>query len=236
MRYCTVVLCSCLLGCQQTQDLAENETRQEGGGANIVLWQSFDHEQGKGEAWNIYHYNGGIEFEERGPDYYPVSWESSGGVRNSGYIWADDSRWRIDTPEEPDSILAFIYYRKWVGGPKLDLRNAEISVFLRGDGLDLKGAKCYFWVNVPHNRWHYTGHPLQVSMETWGTEQTFVLKNDESLWTRTYALTEPASLDRLLREAHSYGFSFIGFPDSDEVTGKFSMDLFRISARIADMR
>ena len=123
-----------------------------------------------------------------------------------------------------------------MGGPRLDLRDARVVVYLRGDGLDLKGARCYFWVNVPHNRFHFTGHPLKVSKEVWGKEQTFVLKNDEALWTRTYAYTEPASLDRLLREAHSYGFSFIGFPEGKEVTGKFSMDQFRISARIAEMQ
>ena len=59
----------------------------------------------------------------------------AGGVRDSGYIWADDSRWRIDTPENPHSILAFIIYRGWVGGKALDLRGAKLSVYQRGDKL-----------------------------------------------------------------------------------------------------
>jgi hypothetical protein len=34
----------------------------------------------------------------------------------------------------------------------------------------------------------------------------------------------------------SYGFSFIGFPEGEEVTGRLSMDVLRIEARVADMR
>ena len=35
----------------------------------------------------------------------------------------------------------------------LDLRGAEVSVYLRGDDLDLKGAKCYFWALAGGTRW-----------------------------------------------------------------------------------
>ena len=71
-------------------------------------------------------------------------------------------------------------------------------------------------------------------MDKWAAQQSFVLKNDESLWTRTWASKEPASLDRVLRESESYGISFIGF--SGEATGKLALDHLTIRAKISDMR
>ena len=134
-------------------------------GAKLILYSGFD-SLGKSEGWHSYDYDGGIE---SGSDvFYPVNWEPKGGAFGSGFIWTDDSRWRIDTPEQPNSILALIFYRRWVGGPKLDLRGARISVNLRGDGLDLKGAQCYFWAHIGNNRWHFTDHPLPISQGTWG--------------------------------------------------------------------
>ena len=197
-----------------------------------VLATTFD----KGpEGWQVYDYNGGIA--GGGNVFYPVTWEKSGGVNGTGYVWGDDARWRIDTPENPHSILALIIYRDWdviypfkqapgaVKGDQLDLRDAEVSVALRGDKLDLKGAECYFWA-LDHQvmtRWHYKGQPLKISDGRWD-KQTFVIKNDESKWYRSWAKDpkNPASLDRTLRECDSYGFSFVGF--KEEVTGKLSMD------------
>jgi len=69
--------------------------------------------------------------------------------------------------------------------------------------------------------------PLKVSDGQWGERQTFVLKNDETLWHRSWSgrPQNPGSLDQVLT-GDSYGFSFVGF--SEEVTGKFSMDEFQI--------
>lgn len=182
---------------------------------------SFDKDR---EGWQIYDYNGGKQ--GGGNVFFPASWEKSGGVRDTGYIWGDDARWRIDTPENPHSILAFIIYRDWVKGQALDLRNAKLSVHLRGDKLDLKGSKCLFWVlnNARGTRWHCKAQPLEISEGKWGEPQTIVLKNDEKLWHRSWSRVpdKPGSLDEVLGVCDSYGFSFIGF--SEEVTGKFSMD------------
>lgn len=194
------------------------------GGSIGVLVNRFD--QGP-EGWQVYDYNGGS-----GPNnaFYPVTWEKSRGVRNSGYIWGDDSRWRIDTPENPHSILAFIIYRSWLKGKQLDLRNARVSVALRGDNLNLRGAKCYFWALNGKNgtRWHFTGKPLPIALGKWNKPVNFILENDEKLWHRSWSRhpDKPASLDHVLHECDSYGFSFVGF--SDEVTGKFSMDELEI--------
>jgi len=191
---------------------------------SIVL-NSFNSDR---EGWQTYDYNGGIA--GGGNVFYPLHWEKSGGVGNTGHVWADDSQWRIDTPESPNSILAFIIYRKWLNGSALDLREAQVSVSLRGDGMNLKGARCYFWaldqeIGTP---WHYTSQPLEVTQSRWGKPLRFRLNNKESLWHRSWARTpsNPASLDEVLRTCDSYGFSFLNF--SGEVTGKFSMDELEI--------
>ncbi|NUQ64903.1 MAG: hypothetical protein HUU20_20765 [Pirellulales bacterium] len=193
------------------------------------------------ESWQIYDYNGGIA--NGGNVFFLPTWEKTGGVENSGYIWGDDSRWRIDTPEDPHSILAFILYHHWITldemepgrttprptvslpEGRLDMRDAEVSVRLRGDGLDLKGAKCYFWVMGGSARWHYTARPLNIAQGTWGPEERFVLPNDEAQWHMSWP-PGGGRLDDTLKTSHSCGFSFVGF--SEEVTGKFSMDQFRV--------
>ena len=155
--------------------------------------------------------------------------ERSGGVNDSGYVWCDESRWSADTPESPVSVLPFIMYTHWVGADPMDLRNAEVSVYLRGDGLQLDGAECYFWVHSSHTRWHYNSNPLEISDGEWAsTPNVFTLKNDESLWHMSWAgdPSNPSSLDRLLSSSISYGFSFVGF--GQETRGKFSMDELEI--------
>ncbi len=170
------------------------------------------------ESWQIYDYNGGSGGQNV---FFLASWEKTGGLENSGYIWADDSRWRIDTPEDPHSILPLILYHRWVAldaeedgsnaTPRptgfrkkeaMDLRGAEVSVHLRGDGLDLKGAQCYFWVHSGGTRWHYTGRPLKIHEGKWGPPERFVLVNDESQWHRSWA-PSGHSLDSLLKKSAS---------------------------------
>lgn len=186
-----------------------------------VIASTFD--EGR-EGWQIYDYNGGIK--GGGNVFFPATWEKTGGVKDSGYIWADDSRWRIDTPENPHSILAFILYRAWVKEGPLDLRDAELAVHLRGDKLDLKEAQCLFWVlnNRIGTRWHLKASPLTIHADKWGERQTIVLKNDPVLWHRSWSRNpnEPGTLDDVLGVADSYGFSFVGF--KEKVTGKFAMD------------
>jgi hypothetical protein len=197
-------------------------------GEGALLLDSFNSDR---EGWQAYDYNGGIA--GGGNVFYPLHWEKSGGINNTGYVWADDSQWRIDTPESPNSILAFIIYRNWVKEPALDLRGAEVSVYLRGDHFDLKGAQCYFWVLDQEigTRWHYVSQPLGVTEGRWGEPIRFRLQNEESLWHRSWARTpsNPASLDEVLRSCDSYGFSFLNF--SGEVTGKFSMDELQIGLK-----
>jgi len=131
--------------------------------------------------------------------------------------------------ESPVSLLPFITYVNWTGGEPLDLREARVSVYLRGDGLQLHGAQCYFWVVGPGGRWHLTSQPLHISDGAWAKEpNAFILRNDESLWHRSWSAdpANPPALDDLLASAVSYGFSLVGF--GQEPRGKFSMDEFEI--------
>ena len=101
-----------------------------------------------------------------------------------------------------------------------------------GMGSTYKGAKCFFWVVSAKGRkkscWHYTSRPLKVNDGHWGDKQTFLLKNDESLWHRSWSrdASKPVGLDYLLDNTDSYGFSFLGC--SGEVTGKVLMDELEI--------
>ena len=101
-----------------------------------------------------------------------------------------------------------------------------------GDGLELDGAACYFWIHGAHTRWHLTGQPLAVSDGGWAAEPNRVtLPDDESQWHHSWSLdpANPAPLSSLLKEQQSYGFSFVGF--SREVSGRLSMDELEISRR-----
>ena len=178
------------------------------------------------EGWCSYDYHASIVADGQNI-FVLTTWQRNGGVGDSGHIWTDHRRWSADTPEQPISILPLIYYRNWLGEDPLDLREADVSVHLRGDNLRLDGALCYFWVGGPGTRWHLTGQPLAISEGAWGAEPArFRLRNDESLWHRSWAM-RPQGLEAVLANTGSYGFSFVGF--TSEVSGRLSMDEFTIT-------
>ena len=191
-----------------------------------MIKNSFD--QGP-EGWCSYDYHWSIV--ARGHNIFILTtWEASGGVGGSGYVWCDETRWSADTPEEPVSLLPFITYTNWAGREPLDLREARASVYLRGDALQLFGSQCYFWVVGPGGRWHLTSHPLEISNGEWaGEPNVFVLRNDESLWHRSWSAdpAHPPSLSDLLTCASSYGFALVGF--GQEPRGRLAMDEFEIA-------
>jgi len=193
----------------------------------MIIHNTFD----KGpESWCSYDYHHCIISGSGKREIFVLgSWAPTGGVKDSGYVWTDHTTWSTDTPEQPISILALMTYRNWSNADPVDLRGAEVSVYLRGDHLRLFGGNCYFWAHHPLSRWHLTSRPLTIGDGAWTAEPArFTLVNDESLWHRSWAgyPPKPKSLDLTLREAHSYGFSFTGF--AMEPDGKFSIDEFQI--------
>lgn len=179
------------------------------------------------EGWCSYDYHASMI--TGGNVFILATWDPTGGVDGGGCVFSDHTRWSADTPESPLSILPLLHYRGWVDADSVDLRNAEVSVYLRGDGLNLDGARCYFWTHVTRTRWHLTSAPLRIGDGAWTSEPNrFRLTPDESLWHNSWT-AEPDGLRRLeplLAEAESYGFSFMGF--SSEVTGRLSLSRFSI--------
>ena len=180
------------------------------------------------ESWCSYDYHASIV--ANGNNIFILTTHSkTGGVNNSGYVWTDEKRWSTDTPEVPMSILPFIFYRNWIGEEPINLENASISVYLRGDNLNLYNAKCYFWVYSNNTRWHNTSFPLIISEGKWATKPEKIdIFSDESNWNNSWKglLENPVPIKEVLRNCESYGFSFVGF--EEEVRGKFSIDEFEI--------
>lgn len=182
------------------------------------------------EGWCSYDYHASMVADGR--DIYILATRRQGeGPNGADCIMVDHRQWSADTPESPVSILPLLTYRKWLDLAPVDLREAEVSVYLRGDNLTMDGVSCYFWVNTTMNRWHLTSQPLHISDGCWANEPNrLTLVNDESRWHNSWMgiPPRPKSLDSALAAASSYGFSFVGF--CSEVTGRLSMAQFSIAA------
>jgi hypothetical protein len=195
---------------------------------NLVS-DSFD--KGYSGNWNTYNWELVNGFANS--VFYPASSENQEGVDNTGFIWTDDSRWGVDMPDSY-SILPFIFYSPI----QFDLRNALLSVYLRGTDLDLKGGECYFWIlnNQKGTRYYYSSNPLKISESGWGKRLSFILKNKKNLWSRTWSRfpNNPGTLNDTLSKVDSYGFSFRGF--AEPVTGRLEMDEFSIISALSSIR
>ena len=182
------------------------------------------------EGWCSYDYHASMVADGR--DMFILATREPGkGPNRSNCIMVDHRQWSADTPEAPVSILPLLAYRSWLGLEPVDLREADLTVYLRGDDLVMDGAACYFWVNTSMNRWHLTSQALHISDGCWADQPNRVkLLNDESRWHNSWSGSPPQrkSLDSALGETRSYGFAFVGF--SREVTGRLSMAQFTITA------
>ena len=181
------------------------------------------------QGWCSYDYHASVASGGRNI-FILATWERQGGPNDAGYVWTDNTRWSADTPEKPLSILPLIFYRSWVDAGPLDLCGAEVSFYLRGDGVRLDGAQCLFWIHGGHTRWHCTSQPLVIGESCWPAEPCrFALPSEEDRWHCSWSMDpdHPAPLAELLRRTESYGFSFTGF--SAEVTGRLSLAEFEIS-------
>jgi hypothetical protein len=192
------------------------------------LKHTFDHDY---EMWHAYDYAACLRAGGR-DIYRPATWEARGGVNDSGYIWVDDSRWSVETPEGPHSILAIMTWRQWYLRGPVDLRGATMSVHLRGDELDLRGGRCLFWIlsRKLSTRWHLSSAPLRVENGQW-MKSTIPLAPSDELWHRSWTVpgNAPAGVTDVLAAVDSFGFSFVGFDDI--VTGRFAIDEFELRPR-----
>lgn len=180
-------------------------------------------------SWKSY------EYFEGGHKYREVQYDPAGGPEGQPCIWADDSLWTVDTPENPQSILFLLHYRFWDYEAPADLRGMTLRCRLRGEGLKLHGAKVYFWVvtyGPAATRWHYVAAPISVSHGEWGEPVTVVLRNDPALWHQSFAASpdKANSLDQALAACFSYGFSFVGF--SEKVTGRVGLSDFSLEGPV----
>ena len=175
------------------------------------------------ESWCSYDYHASMVAGKHNV-FILTTWSPTGGIDDGGYVWTDHTRWSAGTPEKPLSILPLLHYRSWVDADPMDLREAEMSVYLRGDDLQLDGASCHFWIHASGTRWHLNSSSLDIGDGSWPTSPNRVeLTPDEGSWHNSWANDphNPTSLPDVLSGVVSYGFSFVGF--SSEVMGRLSM-------------
>ena len=107
-------------------------------------WCSYDYEKSKPPQLN---------------HFVLAAWLPHSGIGNSGFIWSDKTRFSVDEPENPNSILALMFYARWAGVYSVRLKETTVSMYLRGFDMDLKGAECYFWIAggwcSSYTRYHY---------------------------------------------------------------------------------
>jgi hypothetical protein len=198
-----------------------------------VLTQDF-------EAWN----ERWVTYQDAfgyGNVFFPMSHERAGGVDGGGYVWTSASRWALDPPEEPDSILVALVYWKWLFPPAwragkeelgtfVNLSRTTLEVSLRGHDLRLGNAQVTFWVLCDGARWHLK-QPLQVADDRW-VRNEIALPTDPSAWDLSWSRDEhPARLN--LARVESVGFAFRGFQKDELASGVFDMDALRLTRQPA---
>lgn len=160
--------------------------------------------------------------------FYPVTWMPSGGARG-GYVWTDSSRWMIDTPETPHSVLALMTYGKWSTSCAAMKGSMEFSFLLRGEQLDLKGGEVLFWVTVGGKaRFHQTSRPLALDGNDW-TRHSVAVGPDRNGWRRSWSRGgEQVDFDTSLG-IDSFGLSIVGFRHADMPSGALAIDEVRVA-------
>lgn len=118
----------------------------------------------------------------------------------------DSDGWSIDTPEDPDSVLAFLTYTDWNDyAAEIDVSALDhIRIRMGGDGLNLYGAHAEFWLVTNGTRWH-----LEEEMALDDTMRTFDL-GLAGPWYRSWTVTNK-TLQETKDHVESYGIALVGF-------------------------
>jgi hypothetical protein len=196
-------------------------------------------------TWNN-HWMSYMDSYGYGNVFYPFSHKKISANNNENYIWVDDSRWTIDYPEQPNSILVGLIYFRWMFpkewknntglGDFFDLRDVEISVSLRGKNLDLGGAVVTVWILCNGKRYHFQDKFLDINNYFW-TENKIKFNNNQDSWHMSWSRDRKSLYKNLehmenqyicLDKVESIGFAFRGF-ESKKVKGIFQMKEFSIS-------
>jgi hypothetical protein len=126
-----------------------------------------------------------------------VQWSQTGG-RSGGYIFSDGPWW-LDTNHGPPGGPADLNIVAWTWSWRLipnahdhliDFRNSRVSMWIRGEDVDLKGSHLVFWIqsrlrnSAKSANYAYTSKPLDAALNggEW-TQLSFDLPNNESDWT-----------------------------------------------------
>jgi hypothetical protein len=175
----------------------------------VMYREDFSTNQGR---WSAYDWHAGAR-DGGGNTFYPASWSSE------GYAWVDDSRWRIDWPEQPPSILALVNHFAWHGMCRngIDLRGAAISFDLRGIDLDLKGGHADLFVNDLNGARHKIAQPLALSNDRWSHNEVII---DDTGWASSWQNGNDADVDPF--DITGFGIAFRGF--GTEPSGRLAID------------
>jgi hypothetical protein len=196
--------------------------------SDVIIAEHFD---SWNERWATYQDAYGY-----GNVFFPMTHQSRGGVNNGGFVWTGPSRRAVDAPEQPDSILVAMNYWRWLFSDEwrartgasdvVDLRNATLSVALRGRGLTLGRTRITFWVLTNGARWHLRT-PLSIGENRWVTNRVF-LPVHPSAWELSWSREgRDSTFD--LSTVESYGFALRGFRRDAKINGSFDMDEFTLA-------
>jgi hypothetical protein len=190
------------------------------------------------ERWATY-----LDSYGYGNIFYPMTYQATGGADGGGFVWTDASRWRVDPPEDPDSILVAVNYWRWLFPPEwrsrshlgetVDLSNTVLEVALRGRQLVLGPTHVTFWVLCNGSRWHSVA-PLTAGAGRWQANR-IELTPDPERWSRSWA-RDAAPPPFCLDKVESYGFALRGVARGLRPTGVLDMDEFRITRRTSTDR
>ena len=184
----------------------------------------------------------------------PLKWSAKGG-HSGGFAYTEPPWYFDDNHGEFYWLyLIFVAYSNDAGLAGADLRDAEVSFYLRGRDPDLKGSRLFFWIQGPghegdsNRNWALTSIPWdRILLDGGWQEVRFKLPNDESRWSfmghtngglaRRIRVTQSmasgkGTLDPILARTHvDWGMLLCGIDPNDPPQGKIDLDEFVLAPR-----
>ena len=141
----------------------------------------------------------------------PLKWSAKGG-HSGGFAYTEPPWYFDDNHGEFYWLyLIFVAYSNDAGLAGADLRDAEVSFYLRGRDPDLKGSRLFFWIQGPghegdsNRNWALTSIPWdRILLDGGWQEVRFKLPDDESRW--SFMGHTNGGLARRIRVYPEHGF------------------------------